>query len=202
MSGETELLRLPVVLQSQLDVRPIDWSGLTKRYMNPGELEVLVALVRGVSPKVVIEIGTNEGRTAKAILQNVDGIERYQGVDVEAGYVPAMKVQRQEVPDRPGWMAADNPRFELILRKRGSLDLEPRDLPECDVVFIDGDHGHAAVRHDIRLAEALVRPGGLIIYHDYHDLGTVDVKTVLEERSARGFQIQHVERTWLAFERR
>lgn len=202
MSGETELLRLPVVLQSQLDVRPIDWSGLTKRFMNPGELEVLIALVRSVLPKAVIEIGVNEGRTAKAILQNVDGIERYQGVDVEAGYVPAMKVQRNERPERPGWMAADDPRFELILRKRGSLDLEPRDLPECDVVFIDGDHGHAAVRHDIRLAEALVQPGGVIIYHDYHDLGTVDVKTVLEERAARGFQIQHVERTWLAFERR
>lgn len=193
---------LPTIAQSQLDVQQIDWTGLTKRYMNPGELEVLVALARSVSPKTVIEIGTNEGRTAKALLQNVERIEQYHGIDVEVGYVPAMKVQRNERPERPGWMAVDDPRFELILRKRGSLDLEPRDLTECDVMFIDGDHGHAAVRHDIRLAEALVRPGGLIIYHDYHDLGTVDVKTVLEERAARGFQIQHVERTWLAFERR
>lgn len=193
------MLRLPKV---KVEPAECDLRGFPRRFVNPGELEVLIALVRSVSPKAVIEIGVNEGRTAKAILQNVDGIERYQGVDVEAGYVPAMKVQRNERPDRPGWMAADYARFELILRPRGSLDLEPHDLAECDVMFIDGDHGHAAVRHDIRLAEALVQPGGMIIYHDYHDLGTVDVKTVLEERAARGFQIQHVAGTWLAFERR
>lgn len=170
--------------------------------MNHGELEVLIALVRSVSPHVMIEVGVNEGRTAKAVLQNVPGLTRYIGVDVEAGYVPALKVQRQEVPQRPGWMARNDKRFELVLRKRGSLDLKPRDLATCDVIFIDGDHGHAAVRHDIELAEALVRPGGLIVYHDYHNLGTVDVKVVLEERATRGIDIQHVEGTWLTFERR
>lgn len=169
--------------------------------MNPGELEVLVALIASIRPAGIIEIGVNEGRTAKAILQNIDGIERYQGVDVMAGYIPAMAVQRKEVPTKPGWMATEDPRFELILRPRGSLDLQPDDLSPCDVVFVDGDHGHAAVRHDIKLAEKIVRPGGMIIYHDYHHLGTVDVKVVLEERAARGFDIRHVDGTWLAFER-
>lgn len=175
---------------------------MTKRYMNPGELEVLVALVRSESPKTVVEIGVNEGRTAKALLQNVPGISRYIGIDVERDYVTALKVQRKEVPANPGWMAQSDGRFELVLKQRGSLDLEPRDLPECDVVFIDGDHGHAAVEHDTALAKAIVRTGGLIIWHDYHALGTVDVADVLHGMQEQGQIVLHIDGTWIAFQRR
>jgi len=169
--------------------------------MNKGELEALVALMRSVSPRHVIEFGVNVGRTAKAIMANVDGIERYTGIDVAPGYVPACAVQRNEVPARPGEMVADDPRFELVVRPRGSLDLTAEDLGACDAVFIDGDHGRDAVMHDSMLARALVRPGGIIVWHDFHDLGTVDVKAVLDEMSEAGDMIMHVEQTWLAFER-
>ena len=198
-------LTLPLVPQSQLDVRPIDWSGLTRRFMNDGELEVLVALMRSVSPKTVLEFGCNEGRTAKAILQNVADIERYQGVDVLPGYVPARAVQRNEVPRNAGWMMKDDPRFELILRRNGSLDLTADDLAAADAIFIDGDHGWKGVLNDSILALRLLRPGGVVIWHDYHDLGTVDVRDVLELISRHALvtqQIFHVEGTWLAFARR
>jgi hypothetical protein len=52
------------------------------------------------------------------------------------------------------------------------------------------------------LARALVRPGGIIVWHDYHDLGNVDVKDVLDELHRAGDAIYHIENTWLAFERR
>jgi len=169
--------------------------------MNKGELETLVALVRSVCPHHVIEFGVNVGRTAKAIMANVDGVERYTGIDVAPGYVPAKAVQRNEVPAHPGELVAADPRFQLVIRPRGSLDLTAADLAPCDAAFIDGDHGREAVLHDSALARALVRPGGIIVYHDYHDLGTVDVKDVLDEMSQAGNPIMHVEQTWLAFER-
>lgn len=200
MNGSKSLpLNLPVVPQSQLDVRPIDWSGLSRRFMNEGELEVLVALVRSVQPKAVLEFGVNEGRTAKAILQNVQGIESYQGIDVLPGYVPAMAVQRREVPAKPGWMAAGEDRFELILRRNGSRDLAVEDLKPCDAAFIDGDHGWQGVLNDTLLCQKLVRPGGIVIWHDYHGLGNVDVRDVLDLMHAHGVGIRHVENTWLAF---
>jgi predicted O-methyltransferase YrrM len=194
-------MSLPTGPQSRLDVRPIDWAGLPRRYMNPGELEVLITLVRSVSPRHVIEIGVNAGRTAKAILANVPGIECYTGIDVPLGYVPEKAVQRYEVPANPGELVKDDPRFHLVVRPRGSLDLTPQDLPLADAVFIDGDHGRVAVEHDSALAGAIVRPGGIIIWHDYHDLGTVDVKPVLDALHRDGRDIVHVEGTWLAFER-
>lgn len=169
--------------------------------MNPGELEVLVALIGSVSPKAVIEIGVNEGRTAKALLANVPSITRYLGIDVPIGYRTAKDVQRREVPARPGHLALDDPRFELILRPRGSLDLMPSDLPPCDAVFIDGDHGFEAVMHDSLLAASLVRSGGIVVWHDYHGADTVDVRRVLECFRRFGADIRHVEGTWLAFRR-
>jgi predicted O-methyltransferase YrrM len=169
--------------------------------MNKGELETLIALVRSVRPHHVIEFGVNVGRTAKAILANVAGIERYTGIDVMPGYVPAKAVQRNEIPAFPGALVEDDPRFQLVIRPRGSLDLTAADLAPCDAAFIDGDHGREAVMHDTALARALVNPGGIIVYHDYHNLGTVDVKAVLEEMSQAGAPIVHVEQTWLAYER-
>lgn len=193
-------MKLPTVSRARLNLRPIDWSGLSRRYMNESELETLIALVRSVRPRGVCEFGVNEGRTARAILDNVLGIETYQGIDVMQGYVTAREVQRREVPQQPGHMAAGDSRFRLLLSPRGSLDLGPQDLAPCDAAFIDGDHGRVAVLHDSALARKIVRPGGIIIWHDYHDLGTVDVRDVLDEMYFAGESIFHVQGTWIAFQ--
>jgi predicted O-methyltransferase YrrM len=91
-------------------------------------------------------------------------------------------------------------RVELIVTEKGSYGIDA--LPPCDAVFIDGDHGRKGVENDSKLAYAAVRPGGVIIWHDYHDLGTVDVREVLHELRAEGHDIQHAEGTWIAFEYR
>jgi len=197
------LAMLPSVPQSSLDVRPIDWTGLPTRFMDHGnkDLETLIALIRSVWPRHVIEFGVNVGRTAKAIMANVPGIERYTGIDVPLSYVPLLALQLDNAVLNPGEMVLDDPRFKLIVSTRGSLDLSPDDLEPCDAVFIDGDHGRAAVEHDSMLARALVRPGGIIIWHDFHPLGTVDVASVLSEQYAAGRPLFYVEDTWHAFER-
>lgn len=168
--------------------------------MHEGELDVLIHLINSVKARCVVEFGTNTGRTAAAILRNVPTVEKYVGVDVPRGYVTAKQVQRNEVPKRPGALALNDKRFSLELRDRGSLDLSPADLPKCDAVFIDGDHGREAVLNDYALAKAIVRPGGIIVFHDDNGLRTVDVSDVLDDLCASGADIQHVAGTWLAFE--
>lgn len=154
-----------------------------------------------MSPRCVIEIGANSGRTAKAILRNVPGIERYVGIEVPVTYVPPKLVQRREVLPNPGELALDDARFRLLIARRGSADLGADDLPRCDAMFIDGDHSADAVRHDYALARALVRPGGIIVFHDDHGGDVVDVSGVLDGLAACGADIVHVEGTWLAFQR-
>lgn len=194
-------MKLQTVSRSRLNLRPIDWAGLPRRFMNESELETLIALVASVRPRAVLEFGVNTGRTAKAILANVPGVQSYQGIDVLPGYVTAKPVQRNEVPEKPGHLVQGDSRFHLILSACGSLDLTASDLLPCDAAFIDGDHGRAAVEHDTALARQLVRPGGIIVWHDYHDLGNVDVREVLHEQAVAGAPIQHVQGTWLAFQR-
>lgn len=167
--------------------------------MNPGELEVLCALVDSVKPTRVVEFGCNMGRTAKVLMREVKSIVSYVGVDVLPGYQFKCQVQKNEIPFNPGGFALDDVRFELVLRDRGTLDLRREDLGTCDVVFIDGDHSYDAVIHDSVLANSIVRPGGMIIWHDYHGQPVVDVRRALEEIAEGGVKIQYVKDTWLAF---
>lgn len=184
-----------------INAPPADLAGLHDRYVNPGELDVLIALVGSVGARAVLEIGANTGRTAKAILRNVPTIERYVGVDVPGDYRTPKAVQRHEVLVDPGHLAMDDPRFRLLVCGRGSFDLTSADLPRMDAVFIDGGHEAAAVRHDYALARALLSPGGIVIFHDDHGRDVVDVSAVLDELHAQGSSIIHVTGTWLAFER-
>jgi len=185
-----------------LNIAPISLEDVPARYMNPGELEVLVALVKSSRHRRVIEFGCNVGRTAKVLLREIPTIREYVGIDVFKDYIPECAVQSREVPQNPGTLAHDDYRFSLVLRQNGTLDLEPDDLRHADVVFIDGDHSRKVVLHDTILATKVLTPGGMIIWHDYHELGTVQVKEVLEELQDMGRKIIHVEGTWLAYERR
>lgn len=189
------MLSLP---QISIQPKAIDWGGLERRFMNPNELEILCDLMGRVSPKTVVEFGINTGRTAKALLREVKSIEKYIGVDVLPGYVTDKKVQRKEVPIIAGEVVRNDPRVDLRVTKNGSYDIDA--LPPCDAVFIDGDHGRKGVENDSRLAYSAVREGGIIVWHDYHDLGTVDVREVLHELREQGHDIVSVEGTWLAFE--
>lgn len=178
--------------------RIYDTAGLPTRYFNPGELDALLHLFEGA--KVIIEFGVNTGRNAVAALRNIEGLTRYIGVDVTPDYRTIMRVQRNEIPERPGELALGESRFELIVKPRGTFDLTAADLPPCDAVFIDADHSRDGVLNDRALALQVVSPGGLIIYHDDNELPVVEVTQTLNALCDEGVVIKHVEGTWLAFE--
>lgn len=171
------------------------------RYFNRRELDVLVALIASVSPKVVIEFGCNEGRAAATILRNVPGIVDYVGIDVLPGYVTIKKCQRKEIPTEPGKFAKSDGRFRLFVSPCGAFDLEPSELPAADAIFIDADHSRQGVLNDTKLAAAVIRPGGILIWHDDNGLPVVEVTQTLDEMHAAGAPIVHVADTWLAFQR-
>jgi predicted O-methyltransferase YrrM len=180
------------------DVTEKSWHA--NPYLGPEETAIVIDLVRSVDARVMIEIGCQKGITAKNILKHAPSIEHYIGIDVEPDYVPTLRGQASEVPEVAGIEAGDDPRFELVIRPRGSLDLTPLDLEPCEAMFIDGDHSEAVVTHDSLFARRLVRPGGIIVWHDYRN-PAVEVTAALDKLHERGWPIDHVENTWLAYMR-
>ena len=170
-------------------------TGLTTRkYMQPGEQDILIALIKSIRPHTMVEIGLNEGLTAMAVLREIPSIEHYIGIDVDSAYQFEIPAQRIERVEHPGRLVSGDPRFEL--RFRGA------EMPtEADVVFIDGDHGKKAVLQDSLWAETIVTRGGLIVWHDYGN-PTVEVTGVLNRLDTHDRDLHHVEGTWLVFEQR
>jgi predicted O-methyltransferase YrrM len=190
---------LITISKNELQLRPIDWCGLHREYLIAGEMQIIAALLRGIEAELMIEFGCRDGRTAYVLMQNVPSLKKYIGVDVPMSYQPGLSHQRNEMVAQPGWYMLDDPRFELIIRERGSLDLAAHDLPHCDAVFIDGDHSEAVVDHDSELARALVSHGGLVLWHDYNNYETIGVRRVVDKLAAQDWPIHIVKDTWLAY---
>jgi predicted O-methyltransferase YrrM len=195
---------IPVVSREEVSQGRINQLRLTsiRQYMRPGEMDVFIELVNMAKPQVVVEFGVNEGITANELLLRFIDIDRYVGIDVEPEYAAEISPQqRGEIPQEPGRLVMQDPRFELIVRRRGSLDLTAADLPVCDVAYIDGDHSYKVVKHDSLLAQRIVRQGGIIIWHDASNELTPDVHRALEVFHSLGWPIKQVHDTWLAFMR-
>src|SRR6516162_7423284 len=77
-------------------------------YLNEVETGLLLTLIDSVKPKVMIEIGVQEGRTAKIILDNVPTLQRYIGLDILPNSKPTLTCQQSEVPRSAGVYAASD----------------------------------------------------------------------------------------------
>jgi predicted O-methyltransferase YrrM len=182
--------------RTDLGVEPL--SGAFSKYLNMHETAILLALVKSVAPRVMIEFGCNQGITAKRMLENLPTLERYIGIDVPFGHCATLPCQQTETPVNAGWYAADDERF-FYLETRSQM-LRTGHLEPCDAVFIDGDHSEHAVLHESRLARRLVRAPGLIAWHDYSN-PAVEVTRALDQLVYDGWPINCVEGSWLAFMR-
>ncbi len=137
------------------------WAGALQK---AGELSGLVGLVRTLRPASVLEVGSYNGATfwLWALLSTPEAT--LVSVDVEAGYggVPTSSL---ESVGRPGQ--------RVVALRLDSQQEETRAAVErilagtpLDLVMIDADHSYAGVRRDFELYAPLVRPGGLVAFHD------------------------------------
>jgi predicted O-methyltransferase YrrM len=120
------------------------------------------------SPKTVLEIGTAQGGlfwlfcrvcAADAMLVSLDlpPEGRYSGGQRISIDLESMKRPGQTVHVIHG-NSHDAGTYERVREAMGGKTL--------DLLFIDGDHTYAGVRQDYDLYRHLVRPGGLIAFHD------------------------------------
>ena len=130
------------------------------------ELMRLVSLYFDLQPLRVLEIGTEIGGTLWHWLQNAAAGTDVVSVDDMAS-LPAEPKER--LPGMWQSWCPDGVRLEKITgnsRDPETIAIVAALLPQVDFLFIDGDHTYEGVRADWMNYGPLVRPGGLIAFHD------------------------------------
>jgi predicted O-methyltransferase YrrM len=126
------------------------------------EAEALAGLARG---KTVLELGAHYGFSTivlASVAERVFSVD-WHGGDVHAGLgdswaVFCSNLQRYGVEDRVTVLRG---RFE------DEVPLLAEEGVRVDTAFIDGQHDLASVERDLALALTLVRPSGVVAFHDY-----------------------------------
>jgi predicted O-methyltransferase YrrM len=155
-----------------LDYADTAAGGYFKPLQVRSEIRALVEMVQTLKPRRVLEIGTASGgtllmwtrcATPDAHLISLDLPRGPWGGGYGAWKVPVYKA-----------FALPGQRVDLIRgnsHDAASLDEVKRMLggDRIDFLMIDGDHSYEGVKQDYEMYAPLVRPGGLVAFHDVAD---------------------------------
>jgi cephalosporin hydroxylase len=138
-------------------------------YQSRWEMARLLDEVGRLRPRTMLEIGTANGGSLFALARYCAPDARIISVDLPngkfGGGYPAWKIPLYKSfagrGQRLDLIRADSHSPETLEMVKGRLHGEL-----LDFMFIDGDHTYEGVRRDLELYEQLVRPGGIIAFHD------------------------------------
>jgi predicted O-methyltransferase YrrM len=141
---------------ADISIRPLQkWS----------EIEVLLELARAERPRRVLEIGTANGGTLYLLAWASSPEAHVLSVDI----CDYDRLQRRLfMSSAQGRRRVEVMRADSHLGSTRDAVAQFFDGP-IDLLFIDGDHSAAGVRRDYELYAPLLRPGGLIAFHDIVD---------------------------------
>lgn len=203
--------RLPGLAWSQFVARrPVLLVEPEKRDGNVSmsELAVLAQIAAAVpAGSDIIEIGTFDGRTTLNLAVNSRRAVSIFTLDLPGGADTALAVETSERryidKPQPGarlrdcaapwWVYAD--RVIQLIGDSATFDWLAY-FGRAGLVFVDGAHSYDYVRKDSETALALVRPEGVVIWHDYGVWP--GVTSALEElERERGLDLRHIRGTSL-----
>ncbi len=136
---------------------------------NPYEIEELYKRICKLCPKKILEIGTARGGTLYLWLQAASSDATIVSVDLPegefGGAYPACRVPFYKAFARPEQtlhlLRTDSHLAETLEQVKNLFASE-----NIDFAFIDGDHTYRGVKSDFISYAPLVRPGGIVAFHD------------------------------------
>jgi len=152
------------------------------------ELLALVGLVKATRPMNLLEIGTYDGNTTLNLAANAAAGAIVTTVDLPIEWpgrlvlnVPQAMINVATKRPPVGWQYHGSQHagsIRQILCDSAELDWKRLPVP-FDFIFIDGCHHYVYVKHDTEHAVQYVKPGGLIVWHDYGYIA--DVSRVVDQ---------------------
>ena len=149
-----------------LVVRP---DGIINAVQNKSEILKLLKLLETRSPRLLIEIGTLNGGTLFLFSRIASANARLISIDlpggIHGGGYPFWKIPLYKhllcEGRRVTLVRADSHHENTIHKVTNLLQGE-----KVDFLFIDGDHTYEGVSMDFHNYKQLVKPGGIIAFHD------------------------------------
>jgi predicted O-methyltransferase YrrM len=134
------------------------------------ERMLLFALIYGLRPTMVLEIGTAEGGSAMIISAALDvaGSGKLVCVDPTPRIAPEHWAR---IAHRATLVSGTSSEIEAIKRASGVEDVR------FDFVLVDGDHSYQGVLTDIAIVTQFLREGSYVLFHDAH---FIDVKKAID----------------------
>lgn len=126
------------------------------------ELRELLRIYREVKPRYVLEIGTQEGGTLFWWCKLAEPGTKIVNIDILQG----QKDGKALLERWHSWRRNDTELVSILEYSQRALDRVKAELPEIDWLFIDGDHSYEGAKLDFELYGPMVRPGGVIVFHD------------------------------------
>jgi len=133
------------------------------------ELLQFAEVVQAIRPSAFLEIGTRNGGTFFLLCRLADPRATVISLDLPSGafgggytvfQIPLF--QRMKMPGQKlHLLRADSHKAETRLRVTQALQGSSLDL-----LFIDGDHTYDGVKLDFEMYSPLVKPGGIVAFHD------------------------------------
>lgn len=134
----------------------------------PSEIKQLAKEVKNLSPRILMEIGTAKGGTLYIWSRYLESCLRIISIDLPEGLFgggfPQTKIK---------FFKLFAPYKELYFLRGDSHSVEIAGRifqilkdDKVDFLFIDGDHTYEGVKRDFEMYSELVRPGGIIAFHD------------------------------------
>jgi hypothetical protein len=185
-------------------------TGKRDGNVNLSEVAILAKAASAVPPgSEIIEIGTFDGRTALNLAVNAPEGVAIATLDLPANQPTAFPIEaseRQYVEkpssgDRlrschPRWRGAAA-RVVQLFGDSATYDWSPH-RGRAGLVFVDGSHIYDYARRDSETAMRLVRPGGVVLWHDYGVWPGV-TRALEELEAGRKLGLKHIRGTSLVF---
>lgn len=168
--------RLKRRMDSSLD-QPAKLVALTCEYAGNGlkpfqveeELARLVEDVRRLNPLTVLEIGTAKGGTLLLWTRLAQPNATIVSIDLPGGkFGGGYDNHRAAVYRRFAGKKQKLHLLRLDSHAQSTFDMAKQlfDGTPVDLLFLDGDHTYEGVKRDWEMYSTLVRPGGMIAFHD------------------------------------
>jgi predicted O-methyltransferase YrrM len=186
--GRIRPLHLPQLFPG-IETERVEIGTIDPDTKHPNQVDMLYvsAIARHRRARRVFEFGTYLGRTTYHLALG-EHVERVYTLDLDpAGpYPQGLKIGRAiravHERDLQGYFYRGTAAAERIVQLHGdsrTFDYGPY-AGQMDLVFVDGGHTYEMVANDTQHALSLVKPGGLIIWHDFAPKGR-DVAALARE---------------------